>query len=46
MARFLGEPKRVAYAESGGPAKFEGAIFEIDEKTGACLSVEAVRATE
>ncbi len=46
VARFLGEPKRVAYAESGGPAKFEGAIFEIDEKTGACLSVEAVRATE
>lgn len=46
VSRFLGDPKRVPYAESGGPCKFEGAIFEIDEKTGACLSVEPVRVTD
>ena len=46
ISRFLGEAKRVPYTEATGPSKFEGAIFEIDEKTGLCLSVEAVRVTD
>lgn len=46
VGRFLGDPKRTPYASADGPAKFEGALFEIDEKTGRCLSVEAVRVTD
>ena len=46
VARFLGEPKRVPYAAAPGPQKLEGAIFEIDEASGLCLSVRAVRVSE
>ncbi|MBQ4426251.1 MAG: YmdB family metallophosphoesterase [Oscillospiraceae bacterium] len=46
ISRFLGEPRRQQYMPASGARKMEGAIFEIDEKTGKCLSVEAVRITE
>ncbi len=43
IGRFLGEPERKSYVQAPGPAKLEGAIFEIDPDSGRCLSVEAVR---
>lgn len=42
IGKFLGDvPRR--YEAASGPAKMEGAIFEIDTETGACLKAEAVR---
>jgi len=42
ISRFLGNPpKRFEQAE--GPAKIEGAIFEIDTETGKCVNAEALR---
>lgn len=43
VARFLGDPKRVPYAEAPGPCKMEAAIFDLDPQTGHCLHAEAVR---
>ena len=34
---------RERFAAADGPCKLEGAVFEIDPKTGKCLSVEAIR---
>ena len=42
VSRFLGNPP-ARFEAAGGPAKIEGAIFEIDTDTGKCVSVEAVR---
>ena len=42
LEHFLGSPTD-RYKAATGPAKLEGAIFEIDETTGECLSVEAIR---
>ena len=44
ISRFLGNPPE-RFEPAEGPAKLEGAIFEIDAETGKCLSVEAVRIT-
>ena len=42
IARFLGDPPgRLEQAD--GPAKIEGAVFEIDTDTGKCQSAEAIR---
>ena len=42
LSMFLGNtPRRQEQAE--GACKMECAVFEIDEKTGKCLSVEAIR---
>ena len=42
IGKFLGDvPRR--YDCAAGPAKLEGAVFELDTETGACLKVEAVR---
>ena len=44
VGKFLGDvPRR--YDCAPGPAKLEGAVFELDSETGACLKVEAVRYT-
>ena len=44
VGKFLGDvPRR--YECAPGPGKLEGAIFEIDTETGACLRAEAVRYT-
>jgi metallophosphoesterase (TIGR00282 family) len=43
LEHFLGGPTD-RYKPALGPAKLEGAIFEIDETSGECLSVEAIRA--
>ena len=43
LALFRGYPDRRPYESAPGPCKLEGAIFEIDEKTGKCLSVESIR---
>ena len=44
IGKFLGDvPRR--YDCAPGPAKLEGAVFELDSETGACLKVEAVRYT-
>ena len=44
IGKFLGDvPRR--YDCASGPAKLEGALFEIDTETGACLRAEAVRYT-
>jgi len=45
IARFLGDPPQ-RYAAAAGPAKLEGAVFEIDESTGKCREVTAIRITE
>ena len=45
ISGFLGNPPR-RYTQARGPAKLEGAIFEIDELTGRCLSVEALSIAE
>lgn len=42
VSRFLGNPPS-RYDAADGPAKLEGAIFEIDAETGKCVSVEAIR---
>jgi len=39
---FLGDLP-VRHETAPGPCKIEGAVFEIDETTGKCLSVEAIR---
>jgi len=44
ISRFLGNPPE-RFEPAEGPAKLEGAIFEIDADTGKCLSIEAVRIT-
>jgi len=42
LSNFLGNPpERFEAAE--GPARIEGAVFEIDAESGKCLSVEAIR---
>jgi metallophosphoesterase (TIGR00282 family) len=42
VGKFLGDvPRR--YESAAGDAKLEGALFEIDTETGACLKAEAVR---
>jgi len=42
ISRFLGNPPG-RFEPADGPAKIEGAIFEIDADTGKCISVEAIR---
>ena len=42
VSRFLGNPPE-RFVSADGPAKLEGAVFEIDCQTGKCVSVEAVR---
>jgi len=42
LSRFLGSPP-TRYEAAEGPAKIEGAVFEIDAGTGKCVSVEAIR---
>ena len=44
ISRFLGNPP-ARFEQAQGPAKIEGAIFEIDAETGKCVSVEALRIT-
>ena len=45
IGKFLGDvPRR--YEAAPGKAKLEGALFELDTETGACLKAEAVRFTE
>ena len=42
IGKFLGDvPRR--YEAAPGPAKLEGAVFELDTETGRCLRAEAVR---
>ena len=42
IGKFLGDvPRR--YEQAPGPAKLEGALFTLDEGTGKCLEVRAVR---
>ena len=42
IGKFLGDPPE-RYRPGKGECKLEGAVFEIDESTGRCLSAEAVR---
>lgn len=44
IGKFLGDPPR-RYEPGAGPAKLEGAIFEIDVDTGRCVHAESVRLT-
>jgi len=44
LSRFLGNPPE-RFESADGPAKIEGAVFEIDPLSGKCLSVEAIRIT-
>jgi hypothetical protein len=44
ISRFLGNPPE-RFEPAEGPAKIEGAIFEIDTETGKCTGVEAIRIT-
>lgn len=44
ISRFLGNPPE-RFEPANGPAKIEGAIFEIDTVTGRCTGVEAIRIT-
>ena len=44
VSRFLGNPPG-RFEPADGPAKIEGAIFEIDQDTGNCVGVEAIRIT-
>ena len=39
--RLLGHP-RVNYKSAKGPCMMQGALFEIDDKTGKCISVERI----
>ena len=45
VGMFLGDPPR-PFAAAPGPAKLECALFTIDENTGKCTAVEAVRIEE
>jgi len=42
ISRFLGNPPG-RFEPADGPAKIEGAVFEIDADTGKCLNAEAIR---
>ena len=42
IRRFLGNPPG-RFEPASGPAKIEGAVFEIDSETGKCISVEGIR---
>ena len=42
ISRFLGNPPG-RFETAGGPAKIEGAVFEVDADSGKCVSVEALR---
>lgn len=42
LSRFLGNPPE-RFEPATGPAKIEGAVFEIDADSGKCRSVEAIR---
>ena len=42
ISRFLGNPPQ-RFETGVGAGKVEGAVFEIDSETGACLAVEAIR---
>ena len=42
ISRFLGNPPE-RFEPAEGPAKIEGAVFEIDPMTGKCLNAEAIR---
>lgn len=42
IAMFRGEPKN-RFTAADGPCKLECCVFEIDPKTGLCLSAEAMR---
>ncbi len=42
IGKFLGDPP-MRYRSAKGSSRLEGAVFEIDENTGKCLSVEAIR---
>ena len=42
VSHFLGNPPE-RYESAAGPAKIEGAVFEIDADTGRCISAEALR---
>lgn len=42
IAKFFGDPPQ-RFNPAPGRAKLEGAIFDIDSETGACLNAEAVR---
>jgi len=44
ISRFLGNPPQ-KFEPAAGPAKVEGAIFEIDTQTGKCVSCETIRVT-
>ncbi|MCL2408752.1 MAG: TIGR00282 family metallophosphoesterase [Oscillospiraceae bacterium] len=45
ISRFLGNPHTARFEVADGPAKIEGAVFEIDTETGKCVYVEAIRIT-
>jgi len=42
ILRFLGNPPG-RFEAAGGPAKIEGAVFEVDTESGRCVGVEAIR---
>ena len=42
VGKFLGNPPE-RYNSGDGPCKMEGCIFTIEEKTGRCTAVEAIR---
>jgi metallophosphoesterase (TIGR00282 family) len=42
ISRFLGNPP-TRFEPATGPAKIEGAVFEIDADSGKCMSVESIR---
>jgi calcineurin-like phosphoesterase len=44
ISMFLGNPRQ-RFEAAGGGGKMECAIFELDEKSGLCLSVETLRIT-
>ena len=45
ISKFLNNPPQ-RYEAAAGPAKLEGAIFEIDPESGRCLGAEPLRVTE
>ena len=45
ISMFRGEPKS-RFTAADGPCKLECCVFEIDPKTGLCLSAEAMRITD
>ncbi len=42
IAKFFGDPPQ-RFNPAGGRAKLEGAIFDINPETGACINAEAIR---